>query len=104
VAAPGSNRALRLLPHDEREVVLRADFDDLDADDCCTVSLHFLRGPRHPRAGEWVYLLDGAGRGCVAQVESVTGWMARVRPDWDTWAGPTQPRSARESWRRLHGV
>ena len=82
MAARESDRAHELLPHDEREIVVRADLDALDDDECVTVSLHFLRGPRHPVAGEPVYLLDRAGRGCVGRVESVHGWTARVRPDW----------------------
>jgi len=68
------------LAYGEREVVLRADFDDRDADGCCLVSLRFLRGPRAPVAGETVYLLDGIGRGCVGEVVQVFGWSARVRP------------------------
>ena len=64
----------------ERELVLRAHFDDRDDDGCVRVSLRFLRGPRHPRAGEMVYLLDGDGHGCAAEVVDVLGWSARVRP------------------------
>jgi hypothetical protein len=85
-----------LLPHDEREVVLRADFDALDADDCCWVSLHFLTGPRRPRAGDWVYLLDGRGGGCLGRIDAVHGWIARARPDWGSWRGDTRPRPARQ--------
>ncbi|MFL5827541.1 MAG: hypothetical protein ACJ76V_13535 [Thermoleophilaceae bacterium] len=70
------------LPHDEREVVLRVNFDDRDHDDCVYASLRFMRGPRHPHAGEWVYLLDDHGRGCLGRVESVRGWAARIVPQW----------------------
>jgi hypothetical protein len=84
--------------------VLRADFDYIDPGDCCWVSLHFLQGPRHPRPGEWVYLLDGRGGGCMACCEQVHGWIARVRPDWDTFMGARVPRAARESYRRLRAV
>ena len=72
---------------DEREVVLRVDFSSLDDEDCPWVPMRFLQGPRHPREGEPVYLLDGEGRGCVGEVLQITGWMARVKPDWSTWAG-----------------
>jgi hypothetical protein len=72
------------LPFEEREIVVRADFDELDDERCLWASFHFLRGPRHPRAGEWVYLLDGCGRGCLGRVEAVRGWIARVKPDWAT--------------------
>jgi hypothetical protein len=87
MAVQGSEHAVPLFPHEEREVVLRADFDDLGPDDCCWVSLHFLRGPARPQRGDWVYLLDCRGGGCVGTVAEVHGWIARVRPDWDTFAG-----------------
>jgi hypothetical protein len=77
------------LAYEEREVVLRANFHELDDEDCCYVSLHFLQGPRHPRPGETVYLLDGERRGCMGEVVQVHGWSARVRPDWSTFVGAT---------------
>jgi hypothetical protein len=83
----GSQHGAWALPHEEREVVLRADFDGLDADQGCWVSLHFLRGPGRPRAGDWVYLLDCRGSGCLGTVDEVHGWLARVRPDWTTFKG-----------------
>jgi hypothetical protein len=83
----------RLLDFDEREVVLRADFTQLDDEKCVWTSMRFMvQGPRHPREGEWVYLIDSDGRGCVGLVEVVNGWTARVRPDWASWApGTEQP-------------
>ena len=69
------------LNFEDREVVVRADFDAVDDDGCLWVSLRFLRGPRHPRAGETVYLLGTEGRACMGEVTAVNGWMARVRPD-----------------------
>ena len=75
------------LPYDEREVVLRADFDDLDDGDCCWISMRFMGGPRHPAEGDRVYLLDRKGHGCMADVLQVVGWSARVQPDWSTWTG-----------------
>jgi hypothetical protein len=82
----------RRLEFEEREIVLRTEFAGLDAEDCVEVSLRFLmNGPRMPEEGEWVYLLDGHGNGCMGQINSISGWMARVKPDWDSWAGE-QPR------------
>ena len=75
------------LDFDQREVVLRVDFDDLDDEGCLHVSMHFMNGPRHPLKGEPVYLMDCNGDGCAADVLDVTGWSARVRPDWSTWIG-----------------
>jgi hypothetical protein len=75
------------LPHEEREVVLRVNFEDRDHDGCVYASLRFMRGPRHPQAGEWVYLLDDKGRGCLGRVESVRGWAARIVPEWDSLMG-----------------
>ena len=78
-----ANAAAAAVPlnFEDREVVLRADFDELDDEGCLHVSLRFLRGPRHPRAGEMVYLLGADGRGCPARVTSVNGWVARVEPE-----------------------
>lgn len=68
------------LDFEEREIVLRADFDVVDDEGCLWVSLRFLRGPRHPRLGETVYLLGTQGRACMGEVASLHGWVARVRP------------------------
>jgi hypothetical protein len=76
----------------DREVVLRADFDSVDEDDCIWTSVRVLMdGPRAPRTGEWVYLMDRSGSGCLGQIESITGWTACVKPDWKTWSGPGRP-------------
>jgi hypothetical protein len=74
-------------PVTERQWVRLADFDRLDDEGCLRISLRFDRGPRPPRPGEYVYLLDAEGRGCVGTVERVDGWDALVSPDWDTWTG-----------------
>jgi hypothetical protein len=74
-------------PAAEREWVRLADFDRVDNDGCLRISLRFDRGPRPPRPGELVYLLDPEGRGCVGTVERIEGWHAHVRPDWATWTG-----------------
>jgi len=78
------------LPYEEREVVLRADFDELDGD-CCWVSMRFMGGPRHPGVGDSVYLLDRRGHGCMADIVQVRGWQARVKPNWSTWTGEGPP-------------
>ena len=70
----------RKLDFAEREVVLRADLDDADADRCVWTSMRFLmRGPRHPRVGELVFVIDSKSGGCMGRVEELNGWMARVR-------------------------
>jgi hypothetical protein len=74
-----------------RELVLRVDFDLLDDDGCAWISLRFVQNLRAPEAGETVYLLDGAGRGCVGKVERVEGHYACVRPDWSTFTGDQLP-------------
>ncbi len=64
----------------EREVVLRANLDEVDEDQCVWSSMRFLmNGPRHPRVGEPVYLIDGARGGSMGRVIELNGWMARVR-------------------------
>ena len=65
----------------EREVVLRAGFDEVDDEGGLWVSFRFLRGPRPPRVGETIYLVEPGGRGCLARVQSVNGWVARVMPE-----------------------
>ncbi len=64
----------------DREVVLRADLEDTDDDRCVWTSMRFImEGPRHPRVGEDVFLMDRDGGGCLGRVEELNGWMARVR-------------------------
>ena len=56
-------REQRKLDFAEREVVLRANFDEADDDRCVWTSMRFLmNGPRHPRVGEAVFLIDRRGR------------------------------------------
>ena len=75
----------------EHEFVLRADFELVDNDGCLWISLRFLRDLLPPRPGEFVYLLDYEGHGCVGTVERVEGWYVCVRPDWATWMGGPRP-------------
>jgi len=66
-----------------REVVLRASLDELDDERCVWTPVRFImNGPRHPRVGETVFLIDRRGRGCPGEVVALKGWMARVRPDF----------------------
>lgn len=88
----------RELQFREREIVLRADFGELDDEQCLDLSVRFImQGPRAPRPGEWVYLLDERGCGCLGCVESVDGWIARVRPDWESWSGGEKPPTRRRA-------
>ena len=68
-----------------------ADFELVDNDGCLWISLRFLRDLRPPRRGEFVYLIDYEGHGCVGTVEGVEGWYVCVRPDWATWMGGPRP-------------
>ncbi len=82
----------------EREVVLRADLAERDEDECIWTSVRFLmRGPRPPRPGEAVMLVDVAGGSCMGRVVAVAGWEARVRPDWRTWRGAGGPPARRQA-------
>jgi hypothetical protein len=70
------------LNFDQREIVLRANFDEADEQHCVWTSVRFIMsGPRHPRVGEAVFLMDSDGSGRVGWVEELNGWMARVRLD-----------------------
>ena len=76
----------------EREVALRADLGDRDEEDCIWTPLRFvMRGPRAPRPGETVVLVDIEGGSCIGRVVEVSGWEACVRPDWRTWSGGAKP-------------
>ena len=78
---------------EDREVVLRADLSTRDDRDCVWTPLRFImNGPRSPRPGERVLLVDVGGTGtCIGHVVSVAGWAARVCPDWQTWSGTGMP-------------
>jgi hypothetical protein len=67
----------------DREIVLRADLSAVDEGGTLTVPLRFLlEGPRAPRRGERVVLVDVSGAGTrLGRVVSVSGWAAEVRPD-----------------------
>jgi kynureninase len=70
----------RPLDFAQREVVLRANLDEADADRCVWTSMRFLMGgPRHPRVGELVFVIDTNSGGMMGRVEELNGWMARVR-------------------------
>ena len=90
-----------VLPFDEREIVLRANFDRVEEGDVLSVPVRFDGGPRPPKRREFVYLLDGAGNGCVGFVAKIRDGVARVMPVWDTWMGPSAPPARRR--RREHG-
>jgi hypothetical protein len=69
----------------EREVVLRASLDELDDERCVWTPVRFImNGPRQPRVGESVFLIDRNGRACPGEVVALKGWMARVRPDLES--------------------
>ncbi len=62
----------------DREIVLRADFGDVDAHGMIDVSARFMRGPRPPHEGELVFLKDPGGEGRLGRVVALYGWIARV--------------------------
>ena len=80
-----------VFPYTEREIIMRADFAAIDENDVLSVPVRFEAGPRAPQRGEFVYLLDGSGNGCVAFVAKVRDGVARVRPVRETWMGPADP-------------
>ena len=70
---------LRKLDFAEREVVLRANLNEADDDRCVWTSVRFIvSGPRHPRVGESVLLIDREGASCMGRVVELNGWLARV--------------------------
>ena len=70
------------LDFSQREVVLRASLDELDDGRCVSTPVRFIMmGPRQPRVGESVFLIDPDGRACLGEIVEINGWMARVRPD-----------------------
>ena len=70
----------RKLDFAQREVVLRANLAEADEDRCVWTSMRFLMGgPRHPRVGESVYLIDRDGASSMGKVVELNGWLARVR-------------------------
>jgi hypothetical protein len=86
---------VNVFPFDEREIVLRADFADVEEGDVLSVPLRDEGPLRPPQRGEFVYLLDGAGNGCVALCSKVRDGIARVMLVLDTWSGRDAPPRAR---------
>ena len=86
---------------DEREIVLRADFSRIEQGDVLSVPVRFDGGPRPPQRGEFVYLLDGSGNGCLGYVAKVRDGVARVIPVLESWTGPSDPPALRRE--RDHG-
>ena len=82
---------MKTFPFDEREIVLRADFGAVEEGDVLSVPLRDDGPLRPPHRGEFVYLLDGAGNGCVAFCAKVREGIARVVLVLDTWSGRTGP-------------
>ena len=80
-----------VFPFDEREIVLRADFGAVEEDDVLSVPLREDGPLRPPRRGEFVYLLDGAGNGCIAFCAKVRPGIARMMLVPDTWNGRDAP-------------
>jgi hypothetical protein len=92
-----------VFPFDEREIVLRADFGAVDENDILSVPLLEDAPLRPPRRGEFVYLLDGAGNGCVALCAKVRDGIARVMLVLETWSGhDAPPRSRRRDDGGVH--
>jgi hypothetical protein len=94
-----------VFPFNEREVVLRADFGGVEDGDVLSVPVR-QEGPlRPPRSGEFVYLLDGAGNGCVAFCAKVRNGIARTMLVLETWNGRTAPpRTRRRGDGGLHAT
>jgi hypothetical protein len=70
----------RKLDFAAREVVLRANLAETDADGCVWAAMRFImNGPRHPNVGELVFLIDANGGGSMGSVVELNGWMARVQ-------------------------
>ena len=86
---------MRVFPFDEREIVLRADFSRVEEGDVLSVPIRDEFGPRPPKRGEAVYLLDGNGNGCVALCGKLRDGVARMMLVLDTWTGPDDPPGRR---------
>jgi hypothetical protein len=94
-----------VFPFDEREIVLRADFGAVEEDDVLSVAVRDDGPLRAPRGGEFVYLLDGAGNGCIAFCAKVRDGIARMMLVLDTWNGRSAPpRKRRRDDGGVHGT
>jgi hypothetical protein len=82
---------VEVFPFREREIVLRADFGAVEEGDVVSVSLSEDGPLRPPHRGEFAYLLDGAGNGCVAFCAKVRAGIARMVLVLETWNGTDAP-------------
>jgi hypothetical protein len=81
----------------DREIALRVDFDDIDEEGFVVTSVRFMLGPRHPVEGDLVFLADSRGNSCFGKVHALSGWLARIEPDWTSWHGPWEPPRGRKA-------
>jgi hypothetical protein len=94
-----------VFPFREREIVLRADFGAVEEGDVVSVPLPRDGPLRPPRRGEFAYLLDGAGNGCIAFCAKARAGMARMVLILDTWNGrDAPPRKRRRDDGGVHGT
>ena len=94
---------MQVFPFDQREIVLRADFSRVEEGDILSVPIRDGFGPRAPKKGEPVYLLDGNGNGFVALCAKLRDGVGRMMLVLDTWTGP-DARPGRRRVRTQGGV
>jgi|SRR5215210_865468 len=75
-------------------IILRVDFNARDRDGRLSGLLRYAMGSRKPKIGEWVWLMDGDGNGCLGKVVEVNDTLVKVEPNWSTWDPPVRIEKA----------
>lgn len=79
------------------EMILRVDFNAVNRrDNRLSALLRYAMGSGRPEIGDWVWLMDGDGNGCLGRVVEVNGGLVKVEPNWSTWNPPF--RVERAEW------
>ncbi len=74
----------------QEEMILRVDFNAIDDRGRLSALLRYAMGSHRPKVGDWVWLMDGDGNGCLGRVVEVQGELIEVGPDWSTWNPPVR--------------
>lgn len=79
----------------KEEMIFRVDFNAVDRrNNRLSALLRYAMGSGRPEIGDWVWLMDGDGNGCLGRVVEVNGVLIKAEPNWSTWNPPFRVEKA----------